>query len=105
VPEERQKANIILTFKKGKREYSGNCRSVSLTLIPRKVMEQLILEITSRHIKNKKIIRSCWRGFNKRKSCLTNLMNFLIEMTGLVDDGRGVDIAYVNFSKIFDSVP
>jgi len=32
-------------------------------------------------------------------------MNFLIEMTGLVDDGRGVDIAYVNFSKIFDSVP
>lgn len=45
------------TLPKNKKEDSGNHRLVSLTLIPREVTEQLILEILCRYRKdnNKKI--------------------------------------------------
>jgi len=54
-------------------------------------MKQLIVETISRHT-DKKIIRSIQYGFTKGRSCLTNLINFYDEMTGLVDEGRAVDI-------------
>jgi len=45
VSEDWRKANVTPIFKKGKKEDPGNYRSVSLTFIPGKVMEQLILEV------------------------------------------------------------
>ncbi|KGL80704.1 hypothetical protein N309_05451, partial [Tinamus guttatus] len=56
VPEDWKKAKVTPVFKKGKREEPGNYRPVSLTSVPGKVMEQLILETISRHVKEKKVI-------------------------------------------------
>ncbi|KFP58288.1 RNA-directed DNA polymerase from mobile element jockey, partial [Cathartes aura] len=56
VPEDWRKANVPPIFKKGKKEDPGNYRPVNLTSIPVKVMEQLIMETISRHMKDKKII-------------------------------------------------
>ncbi|KFZ60307.1 RNA-directed DNA polymerase from mobile element jockey, partial [Antrostomus carolinensis] len=53
VPEDWRKANVTPIFKKGKKEDPGNYRPVSLTSIPGKVMERLILGAISRHIKDK----------------------------------------------------
>ncbi|KAJ7411271.1 hypothetical protein BTVI_50499 [Pitangus sulphuratus] len=71
--------------------------------MPRKVMEQLILETVSRQMKAKKAIRNSQHGFTKGKSCLTNLINFCDEMTGPVDEGKAVDF-YLDFMKTFNSV-
>ena len=57
VPEPGREANVTPVFK-GKKEDPGNYRLVSLTLIPGKVIEQLILQTISRHMKNKKVIWS-----------------------------------------------
>jgi len=67
-------------------------------------MEKLILKTISGHIKDKKITRSSQHRFIKGKSCLTNLINLCDEMTGLVDEGRAVDVVYLDFSKAFDTV-
>ena len=48
VPEGWSLASMTPTYKKDCKDDSGNCRPVSLTSMPRKVMEEIILrEITS----------------------------------------------------------
>ncbi|TRZ08584.1 hypothetical protein HGM15179_018520 [Zosterops borbonicus] len=69
-----------------------------------KMMEQLMLEITSRQLKNKKIIRSSKHGFTKGKSYLTNLIHFYNETTSLSDKGTSVGIFYIDFSRAFDTI-
>ncbi|KFV76616.1 hypothetical protein N308_07432, partial [Struthio camelus australis] len=56
VPEDWKKANVTPVFKKGKKEEPGNYRPVSLTSIPGKVMEQLLLEVLTKHLEDKKVI-------------------------------------------------
>jgi len=104
VSEDWRKANVTPVFKKGKKEDPGNCRPVSLTSIPGKVMQQLILEAIIKQVEEKKVIRSSQHGFTKGKSCLTNLIAFYDDVTGWADEGRAVDAVYLDFSKAFDTV-
>jgi len=104
VPEDWRKASVTPIFKKGKKDYPGNNRPVSLTSILGKVMEQLILEVINKQVEEKKIIRSSQHGFIKGKSCLTNLISFYDGVTGWVDEGRAMDVVYLDFTKAFDTV-
>ncbi|KFP25921.1 RNA-directed DNA polymerase from mobile element jockey, partial [Colius striatus] len=56
VPEDWRKANVMPVFKKGRKDDPGNYRPVSLTSIPGKVMEQLILNVITEHMKDKMVI-------------------------------------------------
>jgi len=85
VPEDWRKANVTPIFKKGKKEDSGNYRPVSLTSTPGKVMEQLILKVIIKQGEEKKVIGS-------------------YQPAGWVDEGRAMDVVYLDFSKAFDTV-
>ena len=38
------------------------------------------------------------------RSCLTNLISLCNWVTRLVDEGKAVDVVYLDFSKAFDTV-
>lgn len=77
---------------------------LSFIMIPGKAMEQLILEIISRHMQVVKVIWSSQHGFTKQKLCLTNLITFYDKKTNLTDGRTAVDIVYLDFRKAFDPV-
>ncbi|PKU44080.1 rna-directed dna polymerase from mobile element jockey-like [Limosa lapponica baueri] len=104
VPEDWRKANVAPVFKKCKKEDPGNSRPVCLTSIPGKMMEPLIVNVISKNVEEKQVIGSGQHGFTKGKSCLTNLVAFYDGMTVWVDEGRAVDIVYLDFNKAFDTV-
>ena len=90
-------------YKKGKKEDLGKYRPVSLTLVPGKIMEQVILSAITQHMQDNQGVRPSQRGFRKGRSCLMNLISFCDKMTCPVDEGKAVDVVYLDFSKAFDT--
>ena len=105
VPEDWRIAHVVPLFKKGSRSKPGNYRPVSLTSVVGKLMESILRDSIYNYLDRQDLIRSSQHGFVRGKSCLTNLIEFFEEVTRNVDEGKAVDVVYMDFSKAFDKVP
>ena len=105
VPFEWKEANVIPLFKKGSGNKSENYRPVSLTSVICKLLERLIKDHMVDFLVWHKLLNSYQHGFLKARSCLTNVLCVLEEITKWIDEGSSVDIIYLDFLKVFDKVP
>ena len=76
VPVNWKLANVVPMFKKGKKEDPGNYRPVSLTSVPGKIIEKVILGVIEKHLRDNAVLGHSQHGFMRGKSCLTNLISF-----------------------------
>ena len=65
VPEDWRLASVTPIYSKGCKEDLGNYRLVSLTSVPGKVMEQIVLQEITRHVQDNQGIRPSQHGFTK----------------------------------------
>ncbi|GAB0194988.1 mitochondrial enolase superfamily member 1 [Grus japonensis] len=103
IPVDWRLASVTPIHKKGQKEDPENYRPVSLTLVLGKVMEKIIFSAITQHVQDK-MIRPSQHRFMKGRSCLTNLISFYDKVIHLVDEGKAVDVVYLDFSKAFDTV-
>jgi len=66
-------------------------------------VESFILSAFTRHVQDNHGVRPSQHGFMKGRSCLTNLISFYDQGTHLVDEGKAVDVVYLDFSKSCDT--
>ncbi|PKU43820.1 rna-directed dna polymerase from mobile element jockey-like [Limosa lapponica baueri] len=105
IPADWHLANMTPTHKNGQQDDPGNYRPVSLTSVPGKVMEHIIPSAIMQCMKDIQVIRPSQHGFMRDRSCLTNLISFCDKVPCLVDEGKAVDVVYLDFSEVFDTVP
>lgn len=79
-------------------------RPIRLIVVLEKVIEQLILDVTSKNVEENKVIRNRQHGFNERKLCLANLTTFCDVTVDWVDEEREVYVVYFDCSKAFGTV-
>ena len=105
VPIEWKTANVTPIFKKGSKSKPENYRPISLTSNICRIMESIIKDAIVKHLSANNLIFPSQHGFVVKRSCLTNLLEYLEDITKLVDDGNCVDVVYLDFAKAFDKCP
>jgi ribonuclease P/MRP protein subunit RPP40 len=58
-----------------------------------------------KHLLESNLLRQSQHGFMSKKSCTTNLLEFLEIVTKAVDEGNAVDAVFLDFAKAFDKMP
>ena len=91
--------------RKEKKVSPGNYRPVSLTCIASRIMESILKDHIVDYLTMNDLILKSQHGFMKKRSCLTNLLEYLENLSDLVDQGHSVDVVYLDFSKAFNKVP
>ena len=105
IPEIWKKANVTAIFKKGDRKKAENYRPISLTSVPGKILEKIIRNTIVDHMTSNNLFSKGQHGFIAGRSCVTQLLEFMEDITEAIDSGKEVDVIYLDFCKAFDKVP
>ena len=100
------RANVAPVFKKGSKLQAVNYRPVYLTCITCKLFEHIICRHVLDHLEQHKIITDLQHGFRSGRSCKIQLITTFQDIAEMYDKkGSQIDIAVLDFSKAFDTVP
>ena len=67
-------------------------------------MEKFIKEEVTSHLDRYDLLNDTQHGFMRGRSCLTNLLTYMEGVTRMLDEGKNVDIIYLDFAKAFESL-
>ena len=106
LPTDWTRANVAPVFKKGSKLQVVNYRPVSLTCITCKLFEHIICRHDLGHLEQHKILTELQHGFRSGRSCETQLITTFQDIAESYDKkGSQIDIAVLDFSKAFDTLP
>jgi len=105
VPDQWKEALITPIFKKGDRSTASNYRPVSLTCICCKLLEHILHTNIINHMEENNVLSKFQHGFRKMRSCESQLINTLQDLSDGINEGEQIDCILLDFSKAFDKVP
>ena len=105
LPTEWKTANITAIYKKGNKSDPGNYRPISLTSIICKVTESFLRDTIQNHMENSGLFNNCQYGFRSNRSCTSQLLHVINDMTKAIESKDSMDVIYFDFQKAFDTVP
>ena len=104
LPAEWKSSIIVPIFKKGSRYNPLNYRPISLTSVPCKVLERIIVDHLNSYLEDASLLSEHQFGFRSGRSTMDQLLLVYDEISKWVDDGNVVDLVLFDFSKAFDTV-
>lgn len=104
VPEDWKNAHVSPIYKKGDKTNPENYRPISLTCICCKLLEHIVCSNIMKHADNHNILYPLQHGFRKSRSCVSQLIEFIDDVSSALDAGRQSDVLVMDFSKAFDKV-
>ena len=104
VPSEWKEAIVSPIYKKGEQYNPANYRPVSLTSVPCKILEHIIVSHIMDFLENNNILVTSQHGFRKQRSCETQLLEFISELVTSLDQKQQTDVVVMDFAKAFDKV-
>ena len=104
VPDIWKTAIVTPVFKKGLASDVNNYRPISLTCTCCKIMESVIKRQVLNYLLHHNLISKHQHGFLSNHSTCTQLIECTNDWTLAINSHNPVDVAYIDFSKAFDSV-
>ena len=97
-------SNITPIYKGGSRQLAKNYRPVALTSHLIKVFEKVIRKHLVRFIEANELMNPNQHGFRSGRSCLSQLLQHFDQIIRLLEEGKNVDVVYLDFGKAFDKL-
>jgi hypothetical protein len=105
LPADWTQANVAPIFKKGSKHLAANYRPVSITCITCKLFEHIVCKHIMDHVETHNILSDLQHGFRSGRSCESQLITTIQDIASSFDTKKQIDIAILDFSKAFDTVP
>ena len=96
--------NITPIYKGGNQGDPANYRPVSLTSHLTKVFEKIVRKNLTKHFDENNLLNPSQHGFREGRSCLSQLLSHIDDIFSILEEGKDVDVIYIDFSKAFDKV-
>ena len=105
VPEIWKIATVTPIHKGNDRHEAKNYRPISITSTLCRCLEKIIKKDMMDHLVTNSALSNHQHGFRSGKSCMSNLLETLEDITKMYDEGLPVDEIFLDFAKAFDKVP
>ena len=104
IPKVWKSTVVIPVHKKGPTNVLSNYRPISITCVPCKLLERIVVNRIYSHLVDNGLLCKEQHGFVRGRSTLTNLLESLNDWTHNTDDKCSTVVIYIDFSKAFDVV-
>ena len=104
LPNQFKRAIVTPLYKGGDRSTPSNYRPVALTSHVAKCLEKVIRRHLVNYLESNKLMNTSQHGFRAGRSTISQLIEHLECVLNGLEEGKNVDVVYLDFSKAFDKV-
>ena len=101
LPDIWKHANISPVYKKGDKTNPPNYHPVSSTCISYKLLEHIICSNLNQHLKRNNILYRLQHGFREKRSCETQLIEFVHDIAFNMQEGIQNDVVVMDCKSIW----